>query len=349
MAKKPAKSNLSPRASQRGQGMSDSRSLESPTGEAEATPRSPAPAELSELDELEAGLSVSGAELDALENRLSAGLAAAPADTSEARAPLVDVALESGMGPAETTVPPEAVGAPAAEAPDPPTSSRDAASDDTPVAVGAEDDPITHGTSAGGAGRPRPAAGRGFGATEWAALGGFGLLALVGGILFVKFLYAHPAPTQGEGLPTAFVLPLSGPMVHLSDAEAGWRERLESDKARAEEVVLPSITLTLDAGHTSTGFIRVEFVDPDDKIRGDILTVGIEGGRFKDSGRGEIIEDGGLKARLTGTFGFRSHALFTSYISGQESRWSVRVKEGVDSSNGPWTILGISLIPHTKQ
>jgi len=194
----------------------------------------------------------------------------------------------------------------------------------------------------------RRAAPRGFGPVEWAALAGCALLAVAGGLLFFKFLYAHPAPTQGDGLPSKFSLPLAGPAVRLMGAEAGGRARTESDKAAAAEVILPSVVLALDPGHASSGFVRVEFVDPDDRIRGDIQIVGLEGGRFKDAGRGEVVEDGGLKVRLTGTVGFRSEALYTSYISGEEPRWSVRLKEGPDASDGPWTELGAALISNTK-
>jgi hypothetical protein len=194
----------------------------------------------------------------------------------------------------------------------------------------------------------RRTASRGFGPVEWAALAGCALLAAVGGFLFFKYLYAHPAPTQGAGLPSKFMLPLTGSAVRLAGADAGWRERTETDKAAAAEVILPSIVLVLDPGQASSGFVRVEFVDPNDRIRGDIQVVGLEGGRFKDGGRGEVIEDGGLKVRLTGTVGFRSEALYTSYIAGDEPRWSVRVKEGPDASDGPWTELGAALISNTK-
>jgi hypothetical protein len=194
----------------------------------------------------------------------------------------------------------------------------------------------------------RRTAPRGFGPVEWAAMAGCALLAVVGGLLFFKFLYAHPAPTQGAGLPAKFNLPLAGSAVRLAGADAGWRERTETDKAAAAEVILPSVILVLDPGQASSGFVRVEFVDPDDRIRGDIQIVGLEGGRFKDGGRGEVVEDGGLKVRLAGTVGFRSEALYTSYIAGDEPRWSVRIKEGPDASDGPWTELGAALISNTK-
>lgn len=189
---------------------------------------------------------------------------------------------------------------------------------------------------------------RGFRAAEWAALAACAVFAVLGGILFVKFMYTHPAPLRGADLPMRFKLPMVGPLVRLSGAEAAWRDRQEGDIGRIEEAVVPTLLLTLDPGHASSGFVRVEFVDSEDRIRGDVMTVAIEGGRFRSEGRGEVVEEGGTRARLTGTVGFRSPALFASYLSGDEPRWSVRVKSGPDSANGPWTELGAARIANKK-
>ena len=188
---------------------------------------------------------------------------------------------------------------------------------------------------------------QGGGSAERLALAGFAAVVLLAGGLFLKFLYAHPAPIHEDLISTAFPLPLAGEVVKLSGAELGWRDRVDSDKAQAEEVVVPTATLVLEEG-ASTGFLRVEFIDPEGKIRGDILTVGMESGRFKDGGRGEVIEEGGRRLRLVGTVGYRSQALFSSYLVGEEPRWSVRLKEGADYSKGPWSSLGAALIPSKK-
>lgn len=189
---------------------------------------------------------------------------------------------------------------------------------------------------------------KGGGSAERAALAGFAAVVLLAGGLFLKFLYAHPAPIHEDLISTEFPSPLAGEVVKLSGAELGWRDRVDSDKAQAEEVVVPTALLVLDEGASSTGFLRVEFIDPEGKIRGDILTVGIEGGRFKDGGRGEVIEEGGRRLRLVGTVGYRSQALFSSYLVGEEPRWSVRLKEGADYSKGPWSQFGAALIPSKK-
>jgi len=206
------------------------------------------------------------------------------------------------------------------------------------------------GSGVGEEGR-RSSSGRGagrFGPSEWLALAGCAVVAVAGALLFFKFLYAHPAPTRAEKLPLAFAVPLSGGLVTLSGAEVGWRDRVDGDKAQAEEAVVPTAVLELAGGAASSGFVRVEFVDADDKIRGDIMTVAVEGGRFVDGGRGEVVEEGGLRLRLAGTVGFRSQALFGSYLVGDEPRWSVRIKEGGDYSNGPWNPLGAAVIPNKK-
>jgi hypothetical protein len=354
MAKKPAKTNPSPRGPRRGAGVPESDPSEPVDETMSAPPAGAVEIEMTELDVLEAEYSVSPAVLDELENRLNARLAEAGAgEMSEAGAGASFEGPESGsVSPgraagdfeagADDLEPPAAAPAPSAR------RARAAhAADSAAAPTGAVDDEAAAPASGAPGGRPR-AGGRGFGPVEWAALGGFAAVALISAILFFKFLYAHPAPTQGGGLPDRFALPLAGSLVRLSGVDAGWRERVDGDKAQPEEVVLPMILLALDPAQASTGFVRVEFVDQDEKIRGDILTVAIEGGRFKDGGRGEVLEEGGLKLRLAGTVGFRTHALFSSYMAGEEPRWSVRVKEGGDYSNGPWTELGAALIPNTK-
>ena len=325
MAKKPVKPTSGSRAPERERTQPASAPAEAPAEPAGAT----------ELDALEGELTVSASELDELESRLNARLAGA--------------ALPAEAGPGEDAPPerpaaaPRAAGARPPQRPSAPEPERPGTADETPPA-----DEARPKEPPAAAGRRGATAGRKLGPAEWAALGGFALVTLMAGGLFLKFLYGHPAPIQGKGLSEAFELPMAGPAVRLSAAEAAWRERAEGDKAQADEVVVPTLTLTLDSGHASKGFVRVEFVDSEQKIRGDVLTLTVEGGRFTDSGRGEAIEEGGLKARLTGTVGFRSKALFTSYQAGEEPRWSVRVKEGPDYSNGPWTELGAALIPNTK-
>jgi hypothetical protein len=284
-----------------------------------------------ELDDLEDDLSVSASELDELESRLNARLAGArfpmeadpevPATAPAERPPVRPEPSASAAGEAARV--PAAVFAPSAS------------SEDDSVEV-----PAVR--------RRVKVAGRGLGAAEWAGLAGFGLIGLVAGGLFFKYLYDHRAPLRGPGAPLAFALPLAGEGLRLSGAEAGWRLREEGEKGAAAEVVVPTLRLTLESGHPSQGFVRVEFVDSDDKIRGDVLTLAVEGGRFKDSGRGEVIEEGGLTARLAGTVGFRSRALFTSYLAGDEVRWSVRLKDGPDPADGPWTDLGLAAIPNTQ-
>ncbi len=199
-----------------------------------------------------------------------------------------------------------------------------------------------------GGGVARVKTGGGLGMSEWVALGGFALIVVVSGILFLKYLYAHAAPIQGTRELQVFSLPMAGPAVRLIGAEVAWRDRAEGDVARLTESVIPTIILRLDPNHTSTGFVRVEFVDSEDRIRGDVMIMALEGGRFKEGGRGDVIEEGGLKVQLTGTVGFRTQALFASYLSNEEPRWSVRVKEGPDYADGPWTDLGVASIPNKR-
>lgn len=321
----------------------------------EATPTPPV---RPNADELEGELMVSVDELDEIERRLNAGLASAEPATNPLlgdRRTAAEPAVESEVHtkPAKPTKPTKAE---PPEAPEEvvvapvkvqPAASAASADREKPSEGEAVESEVLAGAVPGVVAAKRSAGG-GFGSSEWAALAGFGVLGVVAAVLFFKFLYGHPAPVQGPGLPKAFKVPMAGAVVHLVGAEAAWRPRAESDKARTEEVMLPSLSLTAGAAPSSKGFVRVEFLDPDGKIRGDVMTVEIEGGKFKDGGRGEVVEEGGTKVRLVGTVGFRSHPLFTSYLTSDETRWSVRLKEGADYSNGPWTELGAALIPNPQ-
>lgn len=190
--------------------------------------------------------------------------------------------------------------------------------------------------------RPRLALGK----QELATAAGLLLFALISGALFFKFLYAHSAPLDKEELARQFATPLKGSLVTIESATAAWRSRAEGDRAQSDETVLPTLALALAPGQASAGFVRVEFVDTEAKLRGDVYVLAVEGGKFKDSGRGEAIEEGGLKAVLTGTVGFKTQVLYATYSTGDEPRWSVRIKEGTDASDGPWNLLGAAEIPN---
>lgn len=324
MAKKPVKTNPSPRAPRQGRSVPES-AMPPRAGseEVEEGLEGLGEVELTELEVIEAEFSLSSRTLEE------------PEDGVEE--PLNEPGFESpGVSAADALEESELME----------RGEAAALERDEPSTVAGSPAPAESGPAPTGGRADAPK--RGFGTLEWAALGGFALVALIAGILFFKFLYAHPAPTEGPGLPDQFELPLAGASVKLSEAVAGWRERVEGDKSQAEEVIVPTTDLELDPAQASSGFVRVEFVDSDDKIRGDIMIVAIEGGRFKDGGRGEVVEDGGRRLRLVGTIGFRSHALFGTYLAGEAPRWSVRIKEGVDYSKGPWNQLGAARIPNKK-
>ena len=355
MAKKPVKPSSGPRPAAGGP------NPPAPGPEPDSTPSAPA---VSGVDDMAGELMVTADELDEIERRLNAGLASAeppvvaePESPSRPERPVVE------SRPPESK-PPEKMAPARKSAAAPDVEDRTGFSRPKPKRAGGSE-PVPDDSEAAGpeaaeaaaspeAEAPLPVAvpkrgpAAGFGAKERLALAGFGVIGVVAAVFFFKFLYGHPAPVQGPGLPKEFNVPMASAQIRVVAAEASWRPRTEIDKARTEEVMLPSLSLTLDPAQSSKGFVRVEFQDPDGKIRGDVMTVEIDGGRFKDGGRGEVIEEGGSKVRLVGTVGFRSSPLFTSYLVSDETRWSVRIKEGPDYSNGPWTDLGAALIPNPK-
>lgn len=172
---------------------------------------------------------------------------------------------------------------------------------------------------------------------------------VIAGAVFLKYLHAYPAPSQSNQIASEFALPLQGQLATLSAVETFWRHRVDEDNAPTHEKVLPVAKLSLGSGSGSNGFVRVEFLDSERKIRGDIAVLTIEGGKFKDTGRGEKISADGLSAEVASTVGFPSETLFGSYLIEDEPRWVLRLREGSDYSDGPWTILGMAEMANDKR
>ncbi len=183
-----------------------------------------------------------------------------------------------------------------------------------------------------------------WGKTELISLAGFAVISLVTTILFFKYLYRSPIAAPETEAPAAFAVPLKGTALTVAEVAMKWRPRTEADRVKPGEVVLPEATVTLGSG-SGNGFLRIEFVDSEGTVRGDIFTATIEGGRFKDTGRGEHVSADGSQLTMAGTEGFSAETVFAAYLGGMERRWTVRLREGADYSAGPWTTLGEARIP----
>jgi len=186
------------------------------------------------------------------------------------------------------------------------------------------------------------------GRVELMALAGFALVALVAAGLFFKYLYDHSQASPTQEQVARFTLPLNGKVATITAATVGWRERTPQDRVRAEETVIPELKLSLDPSSAGTGFIKIEFLDSDQAVRGDVMTLALDNGKLKNSSRGEKISSDGTEATIVGTAGFQSTALFAAYIGGEGDRWQVRLQEGADYSKGPWTTLATVQIENTK-
>lgn len=182
------------------------------------------------------------------------------------------------------------------------------------------------------------------GRSEKLSLAGGGVFVLLSGLVFLKYLHAYPEPVRDAEIPARFAAPVAGKLATFAAGEGYWRERTEEDRVQSTERILPVAQLRLDPAASGTGFVRVEFLDSERKIRGDIAVLTVEGGRFKDSGRGEKISADGAEVTVAGTVGFSSETLFRSYVIDTEPRWAIRLREGADYADGPWTVLGSALL-----
>lgn len=184
---------------------------------------------------------------------------------------------------------------------------------------------------------------------EKLSLAGCAAVVLIAGIVFLKYLHAYPWPEEQDAIPAAFEVPVKGQLVTLSAVETYWRNRQEGDNAQSQEKVIPIAKLTLNGDSSAKGFVRVEFLDSDRKIRGDIAVLTVEGGKFQDTSNGEKISADGLQAEVAGTVGFQSETLFGSYLIEDEPSWVLRLREGADYTEGPWSVLGSAEISNEKR
>jgi hypothetical protein len=188
-----------------------------------------------------------------------------------------------------------------------------------------------------------------FGRTEWISLGGFLLIAVVAAILFFNFIGGGVTGPGRDRASRSLSLPLKGKIVKLTGVDHHWRDRQPGDHGRSDYLVLPEARLTLDPGSSNNGYVRVEFADPTGRIRGDVVTVKVEGGKFKGSGRGGQVSADGAQVAMVCTEGFESSTIFRAYLGNEEPRWTIRLEEGPDYSKGPWSTLGFVQIRNEKK
>lgn len=187
-----------------------------------------------------------------------------------------------------------------------------------------------------------------FGPAELGALGGFAVFGLVACVLFFKYLYKEDRTPKGEKPALSLSTPVNGQIATLTRAESNWRQRKPSDRGRADFTQLPELRLAVDPAQSKDGYLRIEIADSRGELQGDVIMLRLEGGKFKDTGRGEALADGGASVSVAGTEGFASEPALRWYLGNSDPRWTVRIQEGADYSKGPWTTLGYARIANEK-
>ena len=200
-----------------------------------------------------------------------------------------------------------------------------------------------------GADRPSQRGEAASGKAERLSLGLFALLTLAGALLFFKFLYGGKSDSTREVPARSLATPIRGELITLSEVAHYWRSRQTEDRGRSAYAILPEVLLKLDPGASKHGYVRIEFTDSDGALRGDVMSVKFENGKFISSGRAERISADGFEVTLAGTEGFTSSALFQAYLGNQDPRWTLRLQEGSDYSSGPWKPLGFVEIRNEKK
>jgi hypothetical protein len=189
------------------------------------------------------------------------------------------------------------------------------------------------------------------GPLEWGSMGFIVLLLIAGWWTMVHFLYREQSAGGGlaqgtQAAKTTFAFPMKGEVATIESITHGWRDRVSGDRAKPDFTVLPFVRIKT-AGGQGPGFIRVWFVDSKGQPQGDIATLKLDNGQFKDVGRGEKLISP-QEAEIACTFGFKSNTEHQAYLANADRQWRLKVEQGVDYSKGPWVVLGENDLDNQK-
>jgi hypothetical protein len=179
------------------------------------------------------------------------------------------------------------------------------------------------------------------GPAEWGSLAALSLILIIGWWGMLHFLNRENRSAKVDTRLRTFSLPITGKLATVRDMQHGWRLRQPGDRAKSHFQMLPYTTVTLDPATKGSGYVRVWFCDGKGATRGDIITLKFTNGAFVDGGRGEKVLSP-QSITVSGTEGYDSLTQHAAYAAGQDSRWWIKLEEGVDYSDGPWSVLGTS-------
>ena len=138
----------------------------------------------------------------------------------------------------------------------------------------------------------------------------FVVLALWAGVWLMK----KNQLTEG---PRPLDLPAKGTHATISDFASYWKLTNNTIGVKMGAIVLPAATITLHKRSTS-GALRVYFLDANKKHMGDPITISFQNGLFDNASN---------TVEISATVGFHSRVDFDSYQLGSTGAWSLEILE----------------------
>jgi len=117
--------------------------------------------------------------------------------------------------------------------------------------------------------------------------------------------------------PRPLDLPAKGTHATISDFASYWKLTNNTIGVKMGAIVLPAATITLHKRSTS-GALRVYFLDANKKHMGDPITISFQNGLFDNASN---------TVEISATDGFHSRVDFDSYQLGSTGAWSLEVLE----------------------
>ena len=127
-------------------------------------------------------------------------------------------------------------------------------------------------------------------------------------------------------------LPVKGEHMTITAFSTYWKAASGDEVTKMGAKVLPSASITLNSGASSSGALRLFFYNTQNERIGDPVTLPISNGKFTSENKSNItITDDGATVEVISSDGFHQEGDFSAYVLDQKLAWQVHVSEA-DSS-----------------
>lgn len=123
-------------------------------------------------------------------------------------------------------------------------------------------------------------------------------------------------------------LPVKGEHMTIRGFSTYWKAASGDEIIKMGAQILPSASITLDSGASSSGALRIFFYNTQNERIGDPVTLPIHKGKFIDQNKPNItITDDGATIEVVSSDGFHQEGDFSAYVLDSKLAWQVHVYE----------------------